>query len=143
MQKWQRWLPLGIMVSILYYCSSIPGLRVVPKHWLPAWLNERLAAYSWNIGGSGFFAYTLSLQPEFVLRKLAHVGAFMLVGICAYLAVRSRSKAILLAVTMALTDELHQAFVPGRDCRLGDIVLDSLAAVVAVFSYCYFKQRRQ
>ena len=37
-----------------------------------------------------------------------------------------------LATAYAVTDEIHQMFVPGRSCELGDMLLDSVGVLVGV-----------
>ena len=138
MSSFLRWLPAVSLASFLYYLSSMPGLRVVPKRWLPLWLDKLLASYTLKIGTSGFFSYTLSLQPEFVVRKLGHFGAFALLGATVYFAVRSKRTAIILAILFAVLDEVHQGMTPGRDCRFWDIVLDSAAVICGVAAYQRF-----
>jgi VanZ family protein len=137
-----RWLPAASLVSFLYHLSSTPGLRILPKRWLPVWLDKLLASYSLKIGTSGFFSYALSLQPEFVVRKLGHFFAFALLGGSVYFAVRSKRKAIVLTILLAVLDEVHQGLVPGRDCRFWDMVLDSVAGVCGVTAYIYLERRR-
>lgn len=133
-----RWLPAVSLISFLYYLSSMPGLRVVPKRWLPLWLDKLLASYTWKIGTSGFFSYALSLHPEFVVRKLGHFFAFALLGASVYFAIRSKRTAIVLAILFAVFDEVHQGTVPGRDCRFWDMVLDSVAVLCGVTVYRRF-----
>jgi VanZ family protein len=137
-----RWLPAASLVSFLYHLSSTPGLRILPKRWLPVWLDKLLASYSLKIGTSGFFSYALSLQPEFVVRKLGHFFAFALLGASVYFAVRSKRTAIVLTILLAVLDEVHQGLVPGRDCRFWDMVLDSVAGVCGVAAYRYWERRR-
>ena len=48
----------------------------------------------------------------------------------------------------AVTDEVHQYFVPGRACRLGDMAIDALGAVLgmclfAVLTWLWKKIRKQ
>ena len=42
---------------------------------------------------------------------------------------RSLATAVIFCVCYAMTDELHQYFVPGRSCRLFDVGVDSLASL--------------
>lgn len=83
---------------------------------------------------------------EFFIRKAAHASEYTILGVLLFLAVREyenvRSGGIRLAVSWilgtlyAVTDEIHQLFVPGRSCELRDMGIDSLgvfAGAVAVF----------
>jgi len=137
-----RWLPALAIVVILYYLSSQPVLVVVPKSWVPLWLEQKLSAYSVRIGTRGFFSYALSLQPEFVVRKLGHFTVFALLGASLYFATWSRRLAIALAMVLAGLDELHQGLVPGRDARLGDILIDSAGALCGILLLRFCAVRR-
>jgi len=135
-----RWLPAASLVSFLHYLSSIPGLHIVPKRWLPLWLHKLLAPYTWKFGGTGFFSYAVSLHPEFVVRKAGHFGAYALLGAAVYFAVRRKWLAVGLTAGLAILDEVHQGMVPGRDCRFWDIVLDSVAGYAGVVLYRHWEQ---
>ena len=124
-----RWLPAVGIVAAANHLSAIPQLRVVPDNWLPLWLVRRLAAYALKIGTTGFFSYTLSLQPDFIVRKAGHFGLFGLLGAAVCFASRSKWTAVLLAISFAVLDEVHHSFTPGRECRFGDILLDAAAVV--------------
>jgi len=48
----------------------------------------------------------------------------------------------LLTIAYALTDEFHQAFVPGRHAALIDVVLfDNLGAVLSLLAYSKIRER--
>ena len=40
--------------------------------------------------------------------------------------------AFLLAVAYAISDEIHQFFVPGRSCQIKDVLIDSCGAAVGI-----------
>jgi VanZ family protein len=50
--------------------------------------------------------------------------------------------AIVFSVVYGLSDEMHQYYVPGRFCSLGDFVADGLGAVTGVFIYRFRFQLR-
>ena len=99
----------------------------------------------------------LTDQLNTSLRKGAHAAEFALMGICAALfaltflpaepkegmqasgkkrkALQSQALiwlAALFCLLYAVSDEVHQFFVPGRACLLSDIVLDSLSALSGI-----------
>ena len=43
--------------------------------------------------------------------------------------------ALFISLVYALSDEIHQLFVPGRFCSLGDFFVDSSAIILACFLY--------
>lgn len=90
---------------------------------------------SWGIG-SGSETDVMT----FLVRKSAHSIAYFIFGILAFNAVRllglSTTKKILLSIGIvvlyAMSDELHQLFVPGRSAELRDVLIDSIAGTVGV-----------
>ena len=70
--------------------------------------------------------------------KVAHFGAYGILGITAYVAwPKSPVKAVAVCVAYGLSDEIHQMFVPGRSCDPWDWLADSLGALVAVVLLCW------
>ena len=45
---------------------------------------------------------------------------------------------LLLCIGYAITDELHQAFVPGRTPKLLDVLIDSSGALLGIRMYVWF-----
>ena len=98
-------------------------------------------------------------QVQFVIRKTAHVTEYALLSVLLW---RARRKAywgdprpwrrnealfaVLACVLFAVTDEWHQSFVPGREGRAADVVLDgagACAGMLAVWGWYRCKERRQ
>lgn len=82
----------------------------------------------------------LDPQPlQLIVRKAAHFTEFMILGICLAVNVRDRMIAEagalaagrmwlitwLMGTAYAVTDEIHQIFVPDRACALMDMCIDS------------------
>jgi len=121
-----------LLVLVIYTFSSIPDLnlvdqRVLSPYWAQ-WINE----HTYRFGGTGFFSYTISPHPDFVLHKIGHVIAFGLLGLTLFMAMESAYCAVFLAIVLASADELHQSFVVGRSSRFGDILLDTVAAFMFI-----------
>lgn len=83
-----------------------------------------------------------SLLPPsdgFPLDKLVHFGAYGLMGALAWQARLSNAPtarwlaAALFASLFGVSDELHQAFVPGREASLGDLLADGLGVLCGVW----------
>ena len=95
----------------------------------------------------------------FIVRKGAHfteymiIGGFLVPAVKEWMAVdttpvpvvRERITAWLAGTLYAVTDEIHQSFVPGRSCELRDMGIDScgvLAGVLVVSLVIWFKEHR-
>ena len=76
-----------------------------------------------------------------VIRKLAHYTIYTVGGILifnyAYTTNKSQKEKILYSVIFgagyAITDEIHQYFVPGRSARIFDVGIDTLGVITGVF----------
>ena len=67
-----------------------------------------------------------------VLRKLAHVVEYAVLGALVYRAAGSAAVAIVLSSGYAATDEIHQAFVSGRHGSPLDWLMDTAGVVLGV-----------
>jgi VanZ family protein len=96
------WLPVVIWAALIFTISSVPSL------------------------GSGLGVW------DTVLRKIAHVGEYAVLGALLYRAVRREPAAILLGSLYAVTDEVHQSFVTGRHGSPVDWLIDTVGVVLGV-----------
>ena len=80
---------------------------------------------------------------EQIIRKLAHFIEFAALGFFVFaftdtFAIK-RKKAIIISLIFsalyALSDEIHQFFVPERACRLTDVLLDSFGALCGILIF--------
>lgn len=120
------------------------------------WLRRQPLLYLWLpvVAWMGLIYY-LSAQPELpqpypgwadlLISSLAHVFVF---GVLAVLWVRAlglRRNAWLLAFTVtllyALSDEFHQAFVPGRHPDLWDLACDAFGAAIGLTFWFWWDRR--
>ena len=77
---------------------------------------------------------------HYVIRKNAHFFAYLVLGILSLIVLRCSGmkgcKCILwslfMCVAYAVSDEIHQAFVPGRGPGLKDVLIDSAGAIVGI-----------
>lgn len=79
---------------------------------------------------------------EFPIRKAAHASEYAL--LCIWIALwfktfgvlkkRKLVVAVLLTTCYAITDEIHQLFVPGRSGEVRDVCIDALGAMVGAIA---------
>lgn len=140
-------LGLTILVMVLIFISSSMTYRqqtVVPElgRFNLNWLKKWLAPISIDYAGHTFSVKTdgLAGMVEFILRKLAHFGSNLLIGLFAYLGFTSlvpnfgvRAILVWLSATgYAATDEFHQLLTGDRSPMIQDVMLDSIGALTGV-----------
>lgn len=99
---------------------------------------------------SGFFVDTIMLVLPSVtnthiittiVRKTAHFTEYALLGFFVARAFYAYDKKMIWSVATcivyAITDEIHQMFVPGRSCKITDVLIDTAGIVFGTFVYCF------
>jgi VanZ family protein len=103
------WLPVFIWSGIIFYLSSLPNLQTEWGFW------------------------------DLILRKLAHITEYLILTFLLYRAFKrsfdlSTSSLIfwpsVLSFLYAISDEIHQRFVPTRSGNLEDILIDAAGIVL-------------
>ena len=112
-------------------------------------------ASRWGPPPSDGLIFVLSAQPhlrfsddgglDFVVRKLGHAGAYAILALLVFRARgasmrRAALAALLVAVTYAVGDELHQGFVAGRSPSALDVAIDAAGAPRAPWSGCAWRR---
>ncbi len=125
-RKFFRFLPALVCMVTIFWLSSIPSetimrgaaplLKQAPKLVSPP-IGKTQVQISWLKVGH-FVGY-------------AALGAALLYGFGSA-ARQPGLRALAIATAYAISDELHQAFVPGRGAGWEDVVLDVSAAGVAI-----------
>ena len=71
-----------------------------------------------------------------IIRKLAHFTEYFILGILTYNCIKNYQKpyyiSIIICFLYAISDEIHQIFVPGRSMKITDILIDTIGAIVAI-----------
>lgn len=71
-----------------------------------------------------------------IIRKTAHFTEYFILGLFVYNMVHTYNKkiylAIIICVLYAISDEIHQIFVPGRQFKIIDICIDSIASILSI-----------
>ncbi len=104
---------------------------------------------------SGFIVLRLAewLQADealvsFVVRKGAHFTEFLILGVSLFLTVRDLRKRAsfwipwAIGAAYAVSDEIHQYFVPGRSCEARDMIIDICGVLVGV-AICWIAHKRR
>jgi VanZ family protein len=79
---------------------------------------------------------------DLVLRKLAHAAEFAVLGALLVRATGRAGLAFGLGVLYALSDEVHQLFVPGRVGAPLDVAIDAIGVAVGIALWQSVRTRR-
>jgi VanZ family protein len=101
----EAWLPVIVWAGVIFVLSSIPSLS------------------------SGLGTWDL------VLRKGAHLAEYSILGLLLLRALGREVPAFVLAVAYAVSDEVHQHFVPGRNASPADVAVDAAGVAVGLVLY--------
>ena len=98
-------------------------------HWLPvvAWAALIFALSSIPDLGTGLGGWDLAL------RKIAHAAEYAVLGALLVRALGRELPAVAIGIAYAVTDEVHQAFVPGRHGAAVDVLVDAVGVLLGVF----------
>jgi VanZ family protein len=120
-----RWLPLLLWMALIFTLSATPN----PYAALPSAVEHDGQVSAAPLG----IAKTIDNE---LLGRISHAGIFAVLAILAYRAVRPAAHPMLLAFVLsaayALSDEVHQLFVPGRAFELRDLALDTLGILLGL-----------
>ncbi len=111
-QRVLAWTLAAVWAAVIFGLSSIPGLSSDLGTW------------------------------DLVLQKIAHFVEFGILGGLLYWATNQRVIAIALTSLYAATDEIHQAFVSGRNGAVSDWAVDTAGAIVGVLVAAEILRRR-
>lgn len=90
-------------------------------------------------------------NAETLIRKLAHFSIYAIGGMIIFWHIGTYKisilKAVLLSQTFgilyAITDEIHQYFVPGRACQLRDVTIDTLGVATGIVAMLIINKIRR
>ncbi len=139
-------LLLTFLIMLFIFCQSV----------LPAELSQQESGVVVR-----FLAGVTGLEEglvSFIVRKGAHFLEYLVLGISLFWTVRDlrmkhgrvldglAGRAVLVpwvvGVLYAVTDEVHQYFVPGRSCELRDVLIDACGVAAGVV-IVWWRRRRQ
>lgn len=108
------YIPIIFWVGIIFYLSGRPDLKVV---------GDKLVVW------------------EIILRKFGHVSEYLILGWLFFRLMyqahgqklnRSLVWSMVFVLLFSISDEYHQTFVPGRQGKLIDVVVDSIGALLGL-----------
>ncbi|APH17074.1 vanZ like family protein [Clostridium sporogenes] len=86
---------------------------------------------------------------NFLIRKAAHITEYFILFMLLYLAFKKafyknpKIKASIITILYACTDEFHQLFIPGREGKVRDVLIDSIGVFIGLFIIYIFQVIRK
>lgn len=111
------WLPVLAWASVIFYLSSIPNLRAVESNF---WDEIIRSGAHFCLYGLGYFLFFRALNYQ---KKQ-----------------KNYFWPLMLSIAYALSDEIHQTFVPTRSFQMRDLLVDFSGAVMG---YLTIKKERR
>ena len=101
----RAWAPIVLWAAVIFAFSSVPSLS------------------------SGLGTWDL------VLRKIAHLSEYAILGALLVRAIQRPAVAILAGGLYAASDEFHQHFVRGRHAAWYDVLIDTVGVTIGVLAW--------
>lgn len=135
------------MMGLIFWFSSQQGSDSSETSGKIVAIIQKLSVI---IRGHDFSPANLDIVTKLV-RKCAHFSEYALFGWCTVFALTElfRSKWVacifseLFVFLYAVSDEVHQFFVPGRSMSPLDVAIDSLGALLGIWIYIIFKREHK
>jgi len=121
------WLLVIIWMYVIFHFSSEPAKQSDTQSLFVIQVINKAS------NSFGFTGELLDNNWNNFIRKTAHASEYAMLCILLYLAVSALGvkdkklflSALLICLIYAVTDEIHQAFVPGRAARVTDVMIDT------------------
>ena len=134
MVKSISWITVILLMMLIFYFSQQP---VITSNDLSKGITERI------IETVEIIAPTEDMPIDtinHIVRKNAHFFIYFFLGIFVLIALmksgikgyRSAGLALFFCISYAISDEVHQLFVPGRGARVMDVLIDSTGAATGI-----------
>ena len=123
MKIFKLWVPVVVWAGVIFYFSAIPYLKT-------------------------------NLEYDFFLRKIAHILEYLILTFFLYRALKGSFNLnalrlfvypFALSFIYAMSDEIHQYFVPGRSCSFKDVLIDTVGILgfyIVINRRNYFKKAK-
>lgn len=111
----RKWLPVFLWAAVIFTLSSVQQVTI-----------------------SQFFIW------DFIVKKAAHVSEYAILYLLIFRSTGGNwLGSFILLMLYAVSDELHQSFVPGRRATIYDLGFDLTGANIAAYLLWKLKQIRQ
>ncbi|WP_024831342.1 VanZ family protein [Ruminiclostridium josui] len=144
MDNTHEWAKAGIIMrDSLQPKSSYAGVLMTPGgHTSFQWRNQN------ELGQK--LEYSQSLLLNYLLRKILHFTEYFILTLLVYgtitIVFKNSCKKVFLTgafcILYAVSDEIHQIFIPNRNSSVYDVLIDSLGVLIGTFMVYLYRKRK-
>jgi len=132
--KMPSWTAVIVWMALIFYLSHQPATQ---SNELSSGITNFIVKAVENVAPNLDFDIS---GFNYLVRKNAHFIAYLILGVLTFNALRvsggrgARSVVIALGICVlyAISDEVHQLFIPGRSGEVKDVLIDSAGASVGI-----------
>ncbi|QOY37182.1 VanZ family protein [Anaerobacillus isosaccharinicus] len=133
--KYFSWSLVLVWMILIFYLSHQPGTQ-------SSELSSNFVYVVRTLIETFFPTISFDLENlSFLIRKGAHFFAYFVLGILVTCSYRSSGVvgykivvfSLVVCILYAISDEIHQLFVPGRSGEVRDVLIDSIGSACGVF----------
>jgi VanZ family protein len=139
----KNWLPVFLWAALIFLFSSETFSNDNTAVVIAPWVHWAFPLWSTD---------TVELV-HLLLRKLGHLGEYFVFALLLARALRAHVNGVLgmrqlflvvgLTALYATSDELHQAFVPGRSASAGDVLIDICGGLAGALYFHFGSPRKK
>ena len=137
MVKWFSWTAVIAWMALIFYLSHQPA---AVSSELSSEITEVIIEIIETVAPNTQFEFG---NLNHLVRKNAHFFAYLILGLLTINAlrrngifgIRSLVIALVISILYAISDEVHQLFVPGRSGEVRDVLIDTAGASVGIGIY--------
>lgn len=129
-------IPLAVMIIIFYFSSQNASASTEVSDGFIKNVSEFIIKI---LKLENVTAVTVTDTLSFIVRKMAHIFLYAVLGISFHISYYFNIKNNFLVLSFisgliySISDEIHQVFVPGRSGKITDVFIDSIGLVLGIF----------
>lgn len=141
-KRWSAWIFVVVWMSAIFYLSHQPAdVSSAMSTGIVQKVIETLESISkTTFSDTGWMHYAI--------RKGAHLFAYFLLAILLLNACKQMGwkRVIQITITLggsalyAVTDEIHQLYIPGRSGEVSDVLIDTSGAILGIFLFIFLER---
>lgn len=137
MYKYMSWVAVLLWMSLIFYLSHQPA-NVSSE--LSGGVSNVIVTLVEKVAPNADLDFS---NFNHIVRKNAHFIIYLVLGILVMNALRqstvygfkSAGIALVICIIYAISDEVHQVFIPGRSGELRDVIIDTVGSGIGIGVY--------